>query len=114
MELRRRIRLVLVTTVIGAGSMLTAAPAWAGTGPAGATSVQVADATSRPCRPEHRGPRWRWHDTRRDDHWDHQVRRWDRHDRQWETQWVHIRWDDRYCARHGSGWNDRPAWSDHR
>jgi hypothetical protein len=99
--------MVIATTAVSGSVLLVGAPA------AGAETGSIADASAsasegpRHCRPEHRGPRWRWHDARRGDHWDHAVWSWDRSDHRWETHWQHLRWDDRYCAGRGNGRDDR-------
>jgi hypothetical protein len=113
-DVGRRIGLALMTALVTGGTTLAGAPAaWAGSGSAPAV-VQATSAAPRHCRPEHTGPRWRWHDTRRDDHWDRQVWRRDRHDRRWEKQWIHVRWDDRYCARRGHPGPGGPGWGHER
>lgn len=43
----------------------------------------------RPCRPEHVGQRWTWHDTRRGGHWDRTGA---------NSAVRHLWWDDTYCA----------------
>jgi len=98
-DLGRRIGLVLATMAVSGGVVLAGAPA-ASAAPA-PTALASASAPSRPpvCRPEHRGPDWRWDRASRHPHWDHRIRYRDRHDRRWRTRWVHVRMDDRYCAR---------------
>lgn len=44
---------------------------------------------TRPCRPEHTGRSWTWHDTRRGGHWDYTVGR---------RTTRHLWWDRTYCA----------------
>jgi hypothetical protein len=95
-SLSRKLGLLLASTV-AVGSMTVALAPAASAEPSvtAARSTHVSASAPRWCKPAHWGRSWRWHDTRREGHWDHRV--WSPRWQRWV--WTHERRDNRYCAR---------------
>lgn len=80
----------VMTLVMAFGILFTGAPVALAAPSTTAVTTTVGDRDHDRrdrCRPEHRGDRWRWHETRGRDHWDYRD----------DGRWEHRRWDDRYC-----------------